>query len=196
MSEDPRCQFDECTQEATIESLVSTVDQTYSKTYCEKHKQDGTNALTNEVAAFGKPPRAWDTRLTGAGLREKEEDDRKLREEAEIRHDEWVREMFYCYGWKSVRANLDDALVLPKNQFIKGCHLRDIDKNVAYERFVTGWTDARKKVDEQGQAVFLLSELICMMQEGDEWYGLDFDEPMALVERVIDHIQKKEGSGE
>jgi hypothetical protein len=60
----------------------------------------------------------------------------------------------------------------------------------AQEWYTEGWEKAKAEEQEKGRVPFLLDALIQRMKAADEWYGTDFEEPIAIVEQALQAFKK------
>jgi len=89
---------------------------------------------------------------------------------------------------------LDDpqGISLESVRFMISCgHWDGVPQPIIEQTYTDGWNAAMKAAQEQGKSVFLLNELLRRMGAGDEWYGTSFDEPIAIVKKVLTEIEKE-----
>lgn len=79
----------------------------------------------------------------------------------------------------------------PSYDFVKGAE----GWQTTPEKLQAAYNLGREQAEQRKQANparFYLEELMREMQESDEWYGLDFDRPIWIVEQVLKTLALQE----
>jgi hypothetical protein len=108
----------------------------------------------------------------------KENRENKVDEETEH-----AKKFFHDEGWSDYVKSEDKELSL--ESLLAAEALWDQPQSVIERWYIDGWNEARATEQKMGRPVFTLVELRKRMKEAIEWYGEDFDAPIAMITSVL-----------
>lgn len=110
-----------------------------------------------------------------------------------------AHDCYYDSGWcdyvTSLLAGTPKEFSLAHLQYTEGGgpgKIWGVPQSLIEQAYTDGWSEAKQARQECGLTVFLLNDLIKRMSEpNEEWYGTSFDEPIAIVRKVLADVQGK-----